>query len=85
MTGPGRKRGVVVEFDEAAGLGQVDPGDQTGAGVEMAGRPYLFHCTQIADGTRTIAIGTAVTFEVVPGRNGRWEAAQIRPDTTPGG
>ena len=43
-------------------------------------RAYPFHCTAIADGTRTIAVGTAVTFDVVPGRLGRWEASGLRPD-----
>ena len=40
---------------------------------------YPFHCTAIADGTRTIALETRVEFEVVPGRLGRWEAAAIMP------
>lgn len=61
--------GTVVEFDEAVGLGTVeDAGD---------GRRYLFHCTQIADGSRTIAVGAAVAFDVVPGHLGRFEAARI--------
>ena len=34
---------------------------------------------QIADGTRTIAVGTAVAFEVVAGHLGRWEAAASAP------
>ena len=62
--------GTVVEFDEARGLGTID-GD---------GRAYPFHCTAIADGTRTIEVGTAVSFEVRPAGMGRWEATQI---TTP--
>ena len=37
----------------------------------------------IADGSRTIAVGTAVEFERVPGHQGRWEAASIIP-ATPG-
>ena len=41
------------------------------------GTAYPFHCTAIADGTRTIAVGTAVRFEVVAGRLGRWEAADL--------
>jgi cold shock CspA family protein len=40
---------------------------------------YFFHCTQIADGTRTIETGMAVTFEVGPGRQGRWEATAVTP------
>jgi len=59
--------GIVTAFDEARGLGTVESG----------GRPYPFHCTEIADGTRTIAVGTAVRFEVRPGGMGRWEATAI--------
>lgn len=62
--------GVVAEFDEAAGFGTVEADD---------GRRFFFHCTQIADGTRSIAVGAAVTFEVVPGHLGRWEAAAVTP------
>ena len=40
-------------------------------------RRYPFHCTAIADGTRTIEVGTAVTFEVRPAGMGRWEATAI--------
>jgi len=58
----------VTEFDDARGLGTVTAAD---------GTTYPFHCTQIADGTRTIEVGTAVTFDVRPGHQGRWEAAQL--------
>jgi CspA family cold shock protein len=61
-------QGTVVEFDEPKGYGTVRSDD---------GQAFFFHCTQIADGTRTIPEGAAVDFEVVPGRNGRWEAAAI--------
>jgi cold shock CspA family protein len=67
-------RGIVTTFDEAVGLGTV----VTSGGVTLA-----FHCTQIADGTRTIPEGTAVTFDVVPGRHGRWEAAALRAEPDP--
>ncbi|MGE3619617.1 MAG: cold-shock protein [Acidimicrobiia bacterium] len=61
--------GVVRAFDEPRGLGE----------VEVDGRaPYPFHCTQIADGTRTIEVGTRVEFEVRPGQLGRWEARVLR-------
>lgn len=63
-------RGRVTAFDDAAGHGTV----RTDAGDE-----YFFHCTAIADGTRTIAQGLAVTFAVVAGRRGQWEAAGITP------
>jgi cold shock CspA family protein len=61
-------RGVVTCFDAAAGLGMltVDDGSELG-----------FHCTQIADGTRSIAVGTAVRFTLRAGRSGRWEAADV--------
>lgn len=61
-------RGVVVEFDDPKGYGTI----RTGDGVE-----YFFHCTRIADGTRTVNPGAAVTFTVVPGHGGRYEAAGI--------
>jgi cold shock CspA family protein len=62
--------GSVAAFDDHKGYGTVHGDD----GVD-----YFFHCTQIADGTRTIAVGAAVSFAVVPGRLGRWEAAGLRP------
>ena len=61
--------GTVVAFDEAVGLGTVAADD---------GSEHPFHCTQIADGTRRIAVGTRVTFAVWP-RLGRYEAAALRP------
>jgi len=60
--------GTVTSFDDRRGLGEITTNN---------GRVYPFHCTRIADGTRTIAVGTAVRFEVVPGALGRWEAANI--------
>jgi len=66
----GVQRGTVHRFDDPRGIGVVHGPH----GVEFA-----FHCTAIADGTRTIAEGTDVTFRVVPGRLGRWEAGDLRP------
>jgi cold shock CspA family protein len=60
--------GSVTTFDERRGIGEVTAAD---------GAVYLFHCTAIADGSRTIAVGAAVAFERVPGHHGRWEAASI--------
>jgi len=40
---------------------------------------YPFHCTALTDGTRTIAVGTAVVFILVPGHLGRMEATAISP------
>ncbi|WP_040494893.1 hypothetical protein [Ilumatobacter nonamiensis] len=63
----GSLSGSIVEFDAAVGLGVVESGDDR----------YAFHCIEIADGTRDIAVGTAVTFELI-GKFGRYEAADIR-------
>lgn len=62
--------GRVTAFDERRGLGTI-------AGAD--GREYPFHCTQIADGSRTIARETLVTFETTPGHLGRIEATAIAP------
>ena len=59
--------GTVSAFDDATGLGEVTADD---------GATYPFHCTQIGDGTRTIAIGTKVDFELEP-RLGRYEASAL--------
>ncbi len=59
--------GRVVEFDERRGIGV----------VEAEGERYFFHCTQLADESRSIPVGAAVEFEVAPGLPGRWEAAAI--------
>jgi len=65
-----RLAGTVADFDEAAGYGRV-AGD--------AGQSWFFHCTAIADGSRSIPTGVAVTFDVVAGRLGQWEAHDLRP------
>ena len=64
----GNRTGSVTSFDAHRGLGEVTADD---------GTTYPFHCTAIADGTRTIAEGTAVRFDVVAGRLGRWEAGAV--------
>ncbi len=66
----GQQRGRVVDFDEHVGLGEVEADDD---------RRYPFHCTRITDGTRTIAVGADVTFEIIPGHLGRWEASAVTP------
>ncbi len=68
-------RGTVASFDDPRGLGVV----RSDAGVD-----YPFHCTAIADGTRTIAEGARVAFRVAAGRQGRWEAVDIRPEPPAG-
>ena len=60
--------GTVVAFDVDKGWGTVR---------DVDGTERFFHCTAIADGTRTIDEGAAVEFEVVPGRLGKWEAARV--------
>ena len=42
------------------------------------GMRFPFHCTAIADGTRTIAPDTAVKFRLVPGPLGALEAIAIK-------
>jgi CspA family cold shock protein len=59
--------GTVIEFDIERGLGRIDADE---------GRSFPFHCTQIADGTRTIAVGAAVDFDVLA-KLGRYEATAI--------
>jgi len=60
--------GVVSSFDEPRGLGEVTGSD---------GTRFPFHCTAIADGTRDIPLDTPVTFRVVAGHLGCWEATAI--------
>ena len=67
----GDQTGVVTEYDDPAGIGTVTAED---------GEEHFFHCTAIADGSRTIEVGSLVRFTVVPGRLGRWEAAALRPE-----
>jgi cold shock CspA family protein len=61
--------GRVTEFDERAGLGLITTPD----GVQ-----FPFHCVEIADGSRTIEVGSDVEFESLR-KLGRVEAASIRP------
>jgi cold shock CspA family protein len=70
--------GVVSAFDEARGLGTVTLRDDPArAGTGRPGQSWSFHCTAIADGTRTIDVGTPVAFELKPGHLGRMEATQV--------
>jgi cold shock CspA family protein len=61
--------GTIASFDDRAGWGTL----RTDDGVEM-----FFHCTQIADGTRTIPIGVAVEAVSAPIGLGTWEAVEVR-------
>jgi cold shock CspA family protein len=62
------RRGTVSAFDESVGLGVV---------VGADGVDYPFHCIEIADGSRSIAVGADVTFDVLA-KLGRWEAVNLR-------
>jgi CspA family cold shock protein len=59
--------GRVTDFDAAAGLGRI---------TDSGGTSYLFHCIEIIDGTRTIDVGQAVTFEPLP-RFGAYQAGAV--------
>ena len=61
--------GVVVAFDAAAGLGSVASPD---------GARYVFHCVEIADGSRSIDVGTEVSFRPLR-KLGAVEARCLRP------
>ena len=62
------ERGRVVDYDDHRGWGHLLTPD---------GRHLFFHCTAIADGTRTISVGERVRFQITPGPAGRWEATHV--------
>ena len=62
--------GTVVEFDAKRGLGVVESAD---------GQRLSFHCIQIADGSRSVSVGAAVTYALAPGALGIWEAVAVSP------
>jgi len=62
--------GRVAAFDEHRGLGEVEA---------RGGLQFPFHCTAIADGSRTIAEDTDVRFRLVIGPLGQLEATAIAP------
>lgn len=55
-------------FDDATGLGVLESGGDT----------WPFHCTALADGSRTVAVANAVDFVLRAGHHGRWEATDVR-------
>lgn len=63
------RTGRIEHFDDVVGAGTVRDDD---------GAEWWFHCTSIADGTRTIEAGAPVRFEVVPAPTGL-EAVGITP------
>ena len=64
------REGSVVEFDAHRGIGALRTPE---------GDTFPFHCTRIADGSRTVKVGASVHFEVAPGPLGRWEAVEVAP------
>jgi cold shock CspA family protein len=62
--------GHVVSFDDHRGRGEVE--------ADSGELRYPFHCTAIDDGSRTVAVGSAVEFDLVIGPLGQPEAAAIR-------
>jgi cold shock CspA family protein len=58
----------VTAFDARRGWGTV---------ADSAGAEFEFHATAIADGSRRIDPGTNVSFAVVPGHQGRYEARDV--------
>jgi len=62
--------GVVTTFDEIKGEGQITADD---------GGTFYFHCVAIADGSRSIAVGTSVVAQRRVGLIGRDEAVAIQP------
>jgi cold shock CspA family protein len=62
--------GAVATFDDAAGYGSLR---------EDGGATWWFHCTAIADGSRTVVVDAAVRFRLRPGPLGRYEAVDVRP------
>lgn len=60
--------GRVVSFDGDVGLGEIE---------STTGERHLFHCVEIADGTREISVDADVSFDLLL-KFGRAEAANIR-------
>jgi hypothetical protein len=65
-----RYSGRVAAFDEHVGRGEVEA---------RGGLRFPFHCTAIADGSRTIAPDTSVHFRLVIGPLGALEATGVSP------
>ena len=61
--------GRVATFDDHVGRGEIEA---------RGGLRFPFHCTAIADGSRSIAPDTAVKFRLVPGPLGALEATAIK-------
>ncbi len=64
-----RLHGTVTNFDDARGLGEIR--------LDESEAVFPFHCVSIADGSRTISVGTKVTFDPLL-KLGRREASNIQ-------
>ncbi len=64
------RTGAVAAFDDHVGAGTVVD--------DLTGCTWAFHCTRIADGSRTVPTGAAVTYRVEPGPTGL-EAVAVTP------
>jgi cold shock CspA family protein len=62
--------GVIVSFDDARGDGLLQ---------STGGASFYFHCVTIADGSRTIEVGTNVRAVRHVGRLGHDEVIEVRP------
>ena len=62
-------RGTVTAFDAHVGLGEI---------TLTQGEVVMFHCAEIADGTRQINLGSEVECELIT-KFSRAEASAIRP------
>lgn len=60
--------GVIEVFDERRGYGFVR---------SDAHEQFYFHCVDIADGSRTVAVGAPVVARRVVGRVGRDEVVEV--------
>lgn len=65
------RRGTVEVFDEHRGTGIVRGDD---------GSRVMFHCTALADGSRSVASGVVVSFTVLHGHHGQMQAVGLRVD-----
>jgi cold shock CspA family protein len=67
--------GRVAEFDDHRGRGEVEA---------RGGLRFPFHCTAVADGSRTIPAGADVHFQLVIGPLGALEATAIESTASSG-
>ena len=63
------ERGRVADYDDHKGWGYIATDE---------GRLLFFHCTAIADGTRTIDVDADVEYDEVVDPRGKPEAANVR-------